>query len=313
MNSLSRTRERAAELASAYRAQALRDVPALSRVLPEQISGCRLKDDSRGYRRFPETLWRGLFGPSRDDVPRVPEAAARYIVAEFIAASPFASSEVRIPDSVRDLYPGHLDRILSAVESVDQTLELFQDRWRKNLLILSGGLLPVGAELADPYSGIPRRLLVSGGPRQSIRFAAAAALQTRGFKPCFELHMHPDRLDDFNPAGWLATYGRLAQLLALNPAHKAVIAASWFRDPALREISPRLSYLRDYPEAHGALFFLAGHDRTGQSGALSRSSTRMRLFRSGAYVPKIHMMIWPRQELLAWHAAEGSDDLSIPQ
>jgi hypothetical protein len=231
----------------------------------------------------------------------LPDAPARLLVLDRLAAGQFRASPLRLPASIEALYPAQLERILAAVSDCKSIIDLGTDPWRKNLLILSGGLIPVGAEFADPSSGIPRSTLLRGGIGQSLRLAATIALETHGFRPCLELHAHPESLEDFNVEGWEATYHRLAELMAENPQFKAVIASSWFRDPALAAISPRLGYLREFPCRHGASLYVTGRDEQGTSGALARSPTRRRLFECGQYVPTIHLMVWPRSALLAWH------------
>lgn len=231
----------------------------------------------------------------------LPDTPARLLVLERLAAGQFRASSLRLPPSIAELYPVQLERILAAVADRKSVIDLGTDPWRKNLLILSGGLVPVGAEFANPSSGIPRRTLLRGGIGQSFGLAATIAFQTHGFRPCLELHTHPDSLEDFNVAGWEGTYHRLAELMAENPQFKAVIASSWFRDPALATISPRLGYLREVPCGRGAKLFVTGRDEGGTSGALARSPTRRRLFECGQYVPTIHLLVWPRSALLGWH------------
>lgn len=237
-------------------------------------------------------------------------AADRVLKAFFamrLLASPAPAPGIHLPESVAALYPRELSRILEALRAEGSRVDLGQDRWRKNLAILEGRLIPVGAEFADVGAGLPRSLLLKGNWRQRLKTLACVLSGTRGFRPMFELHAHPDSLADFHPDGWLATYRRLAELLACNPHYKGVMAASWFRDPALVQISPRLRYLREYPERHGALMLDVGRDMAGTSGALARSPTRRQLFAEGRYVPTIYLMIWPRPALLAWAKNEGGN------
>lgn len=230
-------------------------------------------------------------------------ALAAWTVLDRIAQFDAAAWEVRVPDVVLALYPAELTRIMLSIQS--DTVDFSCDRWRKNLAIAAGRLLPVGAEFADVHSGIPRSMPLRLGANSAVRALRCILLECGGFTPFFELHAHPDRLDDFTPQGWDASYRRLAALLEHNPTYKGVMAASWFRDPALATISPRLTYLRTVPEQHGAAMFHVASDLEGRSGALARSATRRRLFNESRYVPQIYMMIWPRKALLTFGAAGG--------
>jgi len=236
----------------------------------------------------------------------LPDTPARLHILDRLASGLFRASPLRLPTSIEALYPAQLERSLAAVENRESVIDLDTDPWRKNLLILSGGLVPVGAEFADPCSGIPRSTLLRGGAGQSLKLAATVAFETHGFRPCIELHAHPDVLEEFTVEGWERTYHRLAELLEQNPQFKAIIASSWFRDPALAAISPRLAYLREVPCRGGARLFVTGRDEQGTSGALARSPTRRRLFERGGYVPTIHLLVWARSALLAWHRGKPS-------
>ena len=227
--------------------------------------------------------------------------ARRVLMLDQLQAACDGPQHIQLPQSVLQLYPRECERILLALQAPDCTADLTEDRWKKNLAILNGRLVPVGAEFADIHAGIPRSIVVKGGLAQSLRVLHLIAFGTRGFGPMLELHAHPDSLTDFNADGWRASYHRLAEILLLNPTYRGVMASSWFRDPALATISPRLRYLRDYPQQYGAEMFAVGVDTQGNSGALVRSPTRQRLFHEGRYVPTIHLMLWPRATLLAWH------------
>jgi hypothetical protein len=81
-----------------------------------------------------------------------------------------------------------------------------------------------------------------------------------------------------------------------------VFGSAWFYDPALREISPRLAYLREVREAHGARNFRFGTGPDVVADALERSPTRRRLHAEGRYVPAAHYLVWLRADLLRWAA-----------
>ena len=74
--------------------------------------------------------------------------------------------------------------------------------------------------------------------------------------------MHTDSNDpllmaDFNDEGWTRFFRRTAMLLQSNSV-MGVIGASWFYDPALREVSPRLTYLRSLILDNGGISMKLG-------------------------------------------------------
>ena len=198
-----------------------------------------------------------------------------------------------------------LNRILTQIEGLDDNYwDLSADLFLKDMAILSHRLIPVGAEFAQPGSGIPRHLLVSGGVKQFLRGSMFVLFQCRGFRPFFELHTHILSLDDFHEEGWMETYHRLANLLEVNPSVRGWLSASWFLDPALSTISPRLAHLRNLPISGGAKLMFVKWDTEGCSGALVRSNKRQRLFKEGRYVPAICMRIWHRRAVIRWSQSE---------
>lgn len=213
----------------------------------------------------------------------------------------------QLPDSVITLYGIELERLQGIPDTQPDAYFSFRnDLFRKNLAILLHRLIPFGAEFANPHSGITRSLAIRGGARQAMRLLRAI-LASLGSRPFLELHMHPEVKEHFHPAGWLESYERLADFLQLNPGLRGIQSTSWFLDPALAEVSPRLVYLRKVPEQCGAYILFAGRDREGKSGALETSPTRRRLHASGDYQPKLFTRIWPRTQVLQrqWRQLEA--------
>jgi hypothetical protein len=231
----------------------------------------------------------------------------RLLTQQLLDHFDLAAARVVLPASVRALYPRELARIAGTLAGDDHAyFALDVDPWIKDYALLTHRLIPFGAEFAEPGAGVPRAPLVTRGLGPALRAAWLIGLRARGLRPYFALHAHPRALEDFSPDGWLASYHRLADLLEANPAVRGITSASWFLDPALAEISPRLAYLRAVPAAGGAEFFLSERDQLGVSGALARSPTRRRLFQEGAYVPEVWLRVWLRQDLLAWSRRERS-------
>jgi len=234
--------------------------------------------------------------------PGAASASARSLLADLLERFTLEDARVALPDAVRALYPRELERIRGQVLAAPPSYFDFEaDPFLKDFALLTHRFVPVGAAFAEPGAGVPRRVLRAGPSAAWLMLARA-----RGFRPFFALHAHPLALDDFNPAGWLATYHRLAALLEANPGVRGITSASWFLDPALRTVSPRLAYLRDVPEAGGARFYFVARDTRGESGALARSPTRRGLFAQGRYVPEVWLRVWLRDDLVAWSRRNGA-------
>jgi hypothetical protein len=225
----------------------------------------------------------------------------RYILVSYLATFTLEDARYRLPASVCALYGPELARILRQLQTLDDDFfNLSNDRFRKDLAIVTHRLIPVGAEFAEGGAGVPRRVLFANGIRQLVAAAWFIAVRCGGLRPFFALHAHTLSLERFSPEGWLESYHRLAELLELNPRRRGWISASWFLDPGLATISPHLAYLREVPSENGATLLFVCHHRDGSSGALTRSSVRQSLFAEGKYVPASYMRIWPRRSLIAW-------------
>jgi hypothetical protein len=227
-------------------------------------------------------------------------AALRGVTASLLARFDLADARVALPAPVRALFPRELERIGRQLADEDASYYDFAvDSFAKDFALLTHRFIPLGAEFAEPDAGVPRGVLRAGAGAAWLMLARA-----RGFRPFFALHAHPRSLGDFNPEGWLATYHRLAELLEANPGVRGMTSASWFLDPALAAVSPRLAYLRAVPEAGGARFFFSARDTRGESGALARSPTRRALFAQGRYVPEVWLRVWLRGDVIAWSRRE---------
>ena len=75
---------------------------------------------------------------------------------------------------------------------------------------------------------------------------------------------------------------------------------SWFYDPQLETVSPRLSYLRARPIERGAFIVRSGTLPFDIQSATAKSENRRRLYEAGKYIPVAYTLLWPREKLLAW-------------
>ncbi|MBA6412696.1 hypothetical protein H2508_06170 [Parahaliea sp. F7430] len=249
------------------------------------------------YSTLPSVLLKAETQLSQAD-PRLVEAYNRFLLAYLLSEFHPSRCPLILTESIKELFDAQIKRLNNSCEqgSTDH-FTLHNDSFRKDLAIATGRLIPLGAEFAQVNAGIPRRLLISGGAKQFCRFGAFMIRQKGQLSGFLELHAHPHYLDDFNPEGWTLCLKRLAKLLQHNPNLPGVFSSSWFLDPQLERISPRLAYLREQTIASGAQLFYVGPDTTGNSGAINRSPTRRILFERGEYTPVIYTRIWTRPAL----------------
>jgi len=144
--------------------------------------------------------------------------------------------------------------------------------------------------------------VLTGGPGRAL-FRIGYFFRVGGFKPFFQVHTHVHRLDHFNEAGWNECYQCCAELYSVHPEVLGMYGGSWFYDPKVKEISPRLQYLQNIPVAGGARLFRTGPSEDCTNDALSTSPTRKDLFNRGLYQPCGYALVWDRVSQSRWAAA----------
>ena len=211
-----------------------------------------------------------------------------------------------LPEEIDLLYAENFGRIMHDIESSMElpTLYLYPNSpFCKDLALCTLRLIPAGVEKVHA-SRLPRRMFVTGGLRGALDALRFALPTRRGLGPYYQMHLHSQdaqAMRAFNPRGWVEFYLRVAELLRRNPGMKGVFGASWFRDPALAGVSPHLRSLTTMVTDHGARLFPLGPCGTdGIRDATAKSATRRRLYEGGKYTPMNYLLVWPREELLAW-------------
>lgn len=212
-----------------------------------------------------------------------------------------------LTDHLRDAYAVEFARMIDEIETAPEGYHgLETDGFLRDLAMCRQKLYPIGAGLLSYPDGIPRRMLFADGFRQFARGIATFGITPGGYRGLCTLHMDRRLIRNFTPKGWRQSYLVLADLLDANPKIRGVTRSSWFIDPALEEISPKLTYLRTIPAEWGARVFYNGSDDEDIANALTRSKIRRELFKQGAYRPKNYLFVWPRRDFLRWAAANRS-------
>ncbi len=224
----------------------------------------------------------------------------RLLLQHYIARYPQTSSELGLSSTFVVESEKVFRRMLAQCTDGTMRATPDDDMFLKDLAIARGRMIACVSHLIYRHSGVPRRAVLTQPPSQLPGLVAFFA-RNGGFRPFLENHVHPAMLDNFDPAGRERCYGLVAELLRMWPESKGLIGASWYYDPKLREISPKLAYLYDEPAAHGARFMKLALEGP-ESGALARSTRRRQLFDMGSYVPATYLMVWPRAAILSRYA-----------
>lgn len=231
----------------------------------------------------------------------------RALVALWALEMPARVPAADLPPAVLELYPEWIQRLADFLTAAADPYD--RDFWAKDVrisLVLSvPGARTQMIDLSSPL-----------GPGQVLRHAregwgwsvipAYAAAQA--WKPWLEVHTESRELSDFNEAGWDRAWATAAEILKRRPHMAGMLGSSWFYDPPLEQISPRLAYLRLNPLRHGAFMVHQGPGEIHTMRASTSSPTRKALIEEGKYTARSWIVAWPRAALIRWadrRKAEG--------
>lgn len=231
----------------------------------------------------------------------------RLLITELALDLDRTLRERRLPPELFALVPPAAARLLAHLRSgVDASYRYPDDFFVKDLRFVAGLTVPGGAEVLDLRSKPGVRVCVQLLRRQPTLAHLRALLTASRYDPWCRIHTEKRYLRHFHESGWDAFYLRVATLLEAHPTLRGVIGTSWFFDPQLDAISPRLNYLR-HPLARGAFLVPGRTSAFDIDSATTNSDSRKKLVDEGRYTPIPHTLVWPRAALLKWardqHAA----------
>ena len=246
----------------------------------------------------------GLFGAPAEAVPALlgPDAGdevRRGLIAAWALGLPARVAALDLPPSMLALYPDWTDRLGAWLRDGQGAYDA--DHWAKDVrfaLALSvpgaqSQVIDLGSRLAR--GEILRHALSGRGVDVLWRFLASG-----GAGPWLEVHTEARHLADFNEDGWNSVWARAADLVRRRPQLLGMIGASWFYDPPLEQISPRLAHLRLNPTRNGAWMIHQGPHPIHTERASTASPTRKAMIDSGEYTARSWIVVWPRESLLRW-------------
>lgn len=204
------------------------------------------------------------------------------------------------PEAIQAQYLEEFKRIIAELDmNPAEWYSWDEDLFCKDVAICCHRMFPAGCLKTEIHAGVPRSMIVKVNPSELIRFSSLM-LRLGGFGPFFEIHLDVRYKKNFNPEGWEEALRLVGQTLKMLPEIKGIIGSSWFFDPIIPTISPRLTYLRQQIEENGGKFFFAGSNNRVIELATVASASRKKLYEEGSYIPSSYLTIWPRENVLEW-------------
>lgn len=222
----------------------------------------------------------------------------KLLMLELMGVTLKKNGNLKLTDELKELQLIEFSRI---IETMDATNDLFYlnngDLFLKDLSLCSQKMIFAKAQLLEVYVKKSPRMFLYGNILTKLKNTLKFIKEFRGRGPYLEIHTSEKHLDHFNEVGWRETYRLSADLIKINPDIKGIIGASWFYDPSLSNISPRLEYLRKEPIIGGGYFIEMYSDADSIDLATRTSPTRKQLYQDGKYLPKKYMLIWESHNL----------------
>jgi hypothetical protein len=227
------------------------------------------------------------------------------LLASEIARAPGRLVELGIPGSFFPHLAVEYGRMLREAEDGGRRLHaLTEDVYRKDLAMAMVQALPAVRGILAMNAGISRAELVGAfrhAPRGVIEVLVGTRLRCA---PMLESHVHGPMLGGFHEEGFRECYRLAADLLEARREHWGLFARSWFYDPVVAQISPRLGYIAAIAREGKAVLAPVRQEPADIRNATAKSATRRRLYEEGRYEPRGWLLVWLREKLIEWARRE---------
>lgn len=233
------------------------------------------------------------------DVAAVSGDLRRALISGWLKDLPGRVARNRLPQEVLDLYPLWVERLAGFLAESRDDYPL--DFWIKDVRFALALSVPAARsqilDLSWPMGLGETVRHVRGG--HGVGPLVNYFVHNAG-RPWLQNHTESRWLDDFNPEGWDRMWRTAAAVLKIQPHMAGAMGASWFYDPQLETISPRLNYLRAEPLRGGAWLVHQGPGEAHTERAIATSPTRRAMVEAGTYEPTSWLLAWPRDKLIRW-------------
>lgn len=263
-----------------------------------------------------DLAWRGYDGPARalsriieTMTPRRDPAGLSELravaIATLLLGLPERIRKYALPGKITACYPRALRTIVAHLQGAGTAYpSASDDAFVKDCRIVLGLSVPAGVLAADLHDRLRFRSLIKHAIVTRDRAPLVRLGRTALGARWVGIHADSRDLVDFHEPGWIACHLRIGALLRSRPTLMGVVGSSWFFDPQLLQVSPRLAYLQTIALRHGGIAIRNSVGRIHTELATARSESRRRMVEEGRYVPVCYTIAWPREALLAWCDAE---------
>jgi len=235
-----------------------------------------------------------------------PGAFERYVLLQAMLVSAPQVPELRLDASVKRMILDLFARFARPSAREAAYFDLDGPRFPEMAEVATLERFPAG-QYEWRNECLPRAWVLTTQP-----LAVPALIRTMwklGTNPYARFHVNYWRANPLMVFGAEAerSFWRISRSLALQPENKGLLGVSWFYSTALYKTTPHMRWTRDFFLARGALLAEMEH-ASDDAGFLTGSAKRRQLFEEGKFRPRLTLVVWPRDDMLAW--AESRPDLA---
>jgi hypothetical protein len=294
----------------------------MDRVSPDLRNRFPISPYLHEVKAYPEYRTHGYFRRRRKDIFRkIDELYGPTTIALYhkLSMATFMEDALarRLPNGLPQGIVDHIHAWYARVlEDFDRQPDSYYDICRLDFKIDLGVCilknLPVGGAWFVKIRSISPRVFLTFDLRRHRTILECILFETKGLYPYVAIHTVPRYMLRFTRQRMNLAYQEIGELMKVNPKIRGIFRRSWFLAPEMAQVTPSLTFLREVPEANGAIFFEGNTTRHEIANALSISPHRRRLYDEGEYHPTDHAYIWPRKAFLDWVNADKTGSENHP-
>ncbi|MEM7101234.1 MAG: hypothetical protein AAF541_23430 [Pseudomonadota bacterium] len=294
------------EAFSAYIEKSRTSLGALPQTLQEQMSGSLNSLLAKDRFEHHETIDDALVAL----LDRTQEEFGEDVVATFVRRLVLDLCEhqllhVQVPQALVDLQLHSLSSCMESVQAMQDSklrFDHFRKPLEKELSLAAGRTIFVGGAWMVERRCLAPTPLSGGVLRMLDRRPLRPLLSAVGvYRDCLVIHTLERNLRLFKPEHHETALRNIAIVLDADTSLAGIYRQSWFLDPRVVELSPKLAFLTTIPLQNGAQLNRIGPATPSMiKDATTRAPARQKAFEAGTYVPANFAYFWAREDVLAW-------------
>lgn len=229
-----------------------------------------------------------------------PHTAERLVILKAYLVTLPRLASLELPPSIIWQFCTTCRQVACTKQQRDARLALESDAFAELARIVTLRRFHAG-QLSFDVGRMPRAWLLKVHPFDVCGFLRELCFHMRGIGPMVVPHLNYWRA---NPMFMLKgeqelAVCRIAQFVERHPEIRGLVASSWLYGTEVGEGFPHLAWIRDFFASEKTRIIDSG-PALPDAGFMVGSARRRQNYSSGIFRPREAIVLWPRQELLAW-------------